>query len=223
MRYVAYFSYGVFQVILDGRVRATIDSYHPWQVDGRGNFLSTEVYGLPFGWHTLEIVRMGRKAPESSGTIIAIDAIDVYLNGPEPTMMPTTLPVTPTFTASPAPAERVQVIAAPPTVQPTATAVSPGIIAVDFSLAYDANGNKAIDPSEGVQNVPVRLVTADTNQVLVSGHTNVEGFVHLEAMTSTPMRFVVPYFNKYWDIPARSGTTRLRLIIPPANQPGLIP
>jgi hypothetical protein len=165
VRYVAYFSYGVFQVVLDGQVRATIDSYCPRQSDGRGNFLSTEVYALANGWHTLELVRMGRKAPESGGTIIAIDAIDVYLNGPEPTEAPTALPVTAPFTPSAAPAEKVQPVAAPPTVQPTATVVPPSIIAVDFSIAYDANGNKAIDPSEGVQNVPVRLVTANTNQI----------------------------------------------------------
>lgn len=223
VRYIAYYTYGVFQIVIDGQVRTTIDSYYPKQTDGRGNFLSTEVFGLAHGWHVLEIVRMGRKAPESAGTMIAIDAIDVYLNGPVPSARPTALPITATLTPSPAPAERIQVIAAPPTVQPTATAVSPNVVSVNFSIAYDLNGNKAIDLAEGVQSISVRLVAADTNQVMASGYTNEEGFIHLEGMTNTPLRLVVPYFNKYWDIPNRSGTLRITMLIPPANQPGIIP
>ncbi len=223
VKYVAYFSYGVFQVQIDGQVRATIDSYYPRQADGRGNFLSTEVFGLTHGWHTLDIIRMGRKAPESTGTIVAIDAIDVYMNGPEPTAQPTAPPVTASLTPSPAPAQKVQLVAAPPTIQPTATIAPPSVIVVNFSLAYDLNGNKAIDPAEGVQGISVRLVTADTNKVIRSGYTNGEGFIHLEATTNSPLRLVVPYFNRFWDIPPGSSTMRITMLIPPANQPGIIP
>src|SRR5258708_1621014 len=82
VRYVAYYSYGVFQVILDEQVVATIDSYYAKQSDERGNFLSTDVFGLAHGWHTLQIVRMGRKNPDSKGALIALDAIDIYPNAP---------------------------------------------------------------------------------------------------------------------------------------------
>ncbi len=223
VKYVAYFSYGVFQVQIDGQVRATIDSYYPRQADGRGNFLSTAVFGLAHGWHMLEIIHMGRKAPESTGIIVAIDAIDVYMNGPEPTAQPTALPMTQTLTPSPAPAQKVLLIAAPPTIQPTATIASPSVVAVNFSLAYDLNGNKAIDPAEGVQGISVRLVTADTNKVIASGYTNGEGFIRLESTTNSPLRLVVPYFNRFWDIPPGSSTMRITMLIPPANQPGIIP
>jgi hypothetical protein len=223
VRYVAFHAYGVFQVLVDGQVRATIDSYHPKQADGRGNFLSTSVFGLAHGWHTLEIVRMGRKAPESKGTIVAIDAIDVYRNGSAPTVQATMLPTTPTLTPSPVPAQKIQLIAAPPTVQPTSTTAPPAVIAINFNLAYDLNNNKTADPAEGVQGISLRLVRADTNQVIASGYTNAEGFVHLEATTSAPLRLVVPYFNRFWDIPPGSGSMRITMVIPPANQPGIIP
>jgi hypothetical protein len=103
------------------------------------------------------------------------------------------------------------------------TVAPPSIVAVNFSLAYDLNGNKAIDPAEGVQGISVRLVTADTNKVITSGYTNGEGFIRLEATTNSPLRLVVPYFNRFWDIPFGSSNMRITMLIPPANQPGIIP
>lgn len=224
IKYVAFHSYGVFQLRIDGRVVATIDSYHPKRTDGRGNFLTTEVFGLANGWHVAEIVRTGRKHPDSAGTIIAVDGLDVYKDG-LPTLIPTAPAVTPTFTATPVPAQRVDLLLAPPTVQPTATAVAPKVVSVALLIAYDENNNKAVDPSEGVTNIPVRLVTIGTNQIITSSYTNADGYAYIEAMSDVPVRVVVPYFGKFWNIDASksSGETRITLLIPPVNQPGLIP
>src|SRR5258708_3585974 len=54
LRYVMYYTYGVFQVRLDDRVVATIDTYLPKLPQGGGNFVTTDVFGLANGWHTLE-------------------------------------------------------------------------------------------------------------------------------------------------------------------------
>ncbi len=170
------------------------------------------------------MINLGQKNPASQGTLIAIDGIDVYLNGPAPTPSPTYPTTSPTFTPSPAPVQNLVQIVAPPTVQPTATPAAPQIVSVSLLVAYDENNNKVADPAEGVAGISVRLVTIGDNQVIASGFTNAEGYVHLDATTSAPVRLVVPYFSKYWDVPAgRSGDNRFTLILPPGNLPGLIP
>ena len=58
---------------------------------------------------------------------------------------------------------------------------------------------------------------------LYFGYTNGDGFASLSATTNSPLRLVVPYFNKFWDIPAASNTIHITMLIPPANQPGIIP
>jgi len=222
VRYAKFHSYGVFEVRLDGQIVTTVDSYLP-PSSPNGDFLTTEVFGLPHGWHTLEIRRLDRHNPASSGGFIAIDGIDVFLNGPAPTTVPTNLPILPSPTPSPAPAQKIQLLSAPPTVQPTTTPVPPQLTAISLTVAYDLNGNKAVDPNEGVQQLSVHLVRADTNQVVASGFTDAQGYLRLEATGTAPLRLVVPYFNRFWDVPPRTSGTRLTLLIPPVNQPALIP
>jgi len=63
-----------------------------------------------------------------------------------------------------------------------------------------------------------------SNQVVASGFTNTDGFVRLEALSDTPLRLVVPYFGKFWNLSGgRGGEQRFSLLLPPGNQPGLIP
>jgi hypothetical protein len=225
VRYVASSISGVFEIRVDGRLLRTVDSYYPKSQDRLGAFLTTEIWGLYNGWHTLEIVSTDRKNFESGGTVNAIDAIDVYRVGGLPTSLPTALPTgSPTPTPSPVPAQSIVLVFAPPTVQATATPVAPKVISVSLLIAYDENNNKAVDPAEGVSGIPVRLVTTGTNQVIASGYTNAEGYVHVEAMTDVPVRLVVPYFSKFWDLSNNAtGEQRFTLLLPPGNQPGLIP
>ncbi len=223
VRYVAYYAYGVFQVRIDGQVVATIDSYYPKSSDGYGNFLSTEIFALAYGWHTLDVERLGRQNPASAGEMIALDSVDVYFDGPEPTLTPTLPPTTPTFTPSPLPAQKVDLLIAPPTVVATSTPVAPRDVSVEMLIGYDANGNKVLDPDEGVSGIPIRIVAIGTNVVISSGVTNADGYARLEITTDVPVRVVVPYFNKFWDVPLGTTDLRITLLVPPANQPGLIP
>jgi hypothetical protein len=222
VRYVASQGAGVFEIRLDGRLVRTVDGYYPRAQDRLGAFLTTEIWGLSYGWHVLEIISTNKRHFDSKGTVTAIDAIEVYRVGGIPTAIPTRLPTgSATPTPSAVPAQQVVLVNAPPTVQPTSTSVAPRVIAVSLLIAYDENNNKAADPAEGVQGIPVRLVTIGTNQVIGSAYTNAEGYVQLEAMTDVGVRVVVPYFGKFWDISGSSP--RFTLLLPPGNQPGLIP
>jgi len=216
--YVAYALYGVFQIYVDGQLAAEIDSYSPYPA-----FLVTEVFGLTEGAHVLEVLNTGRKNPASTGYMVAVDSLEVYRGLPA-TLAPTLSPSpTLTFTPSPALAE-VRLLSAPPTAQATFTPAPPGLVAVSLVVAYDENGNKSVEPAEGVQGISVRLVTVGSNQVVASGFTNTDGFVRLEALSDTPLRLVVPYFGKFWNLSGgRGGEQRFSLLLPPGNQPGLIP
>jgi hypothetical protein len=218
VRYVAYTLYGIFQIRIDGQVVAEIDSYSP-----RAAFLVTDIFGLAQGQHTVEIANTGRKNPASASYMLALDNIEVYRGLPS-TITPTNTPsqtIRPTLTPARA---QVQLVAVPPSIQPTPTDVPPGLVAASLVIAYDENGNSSIDPAEGVQGISARLVTIGTNEVIASGYTNGEGFVHLEALTDAQVRLVVPYFGKFWNLSGGHATEqRFSLLIPPANQPGLIP
>jgi hypothetical protein len=222
VRYARLSSYGVFEVRIDGRVATTVDAYLP-KSERNGDFVTTEVFALVHGWHTLEIRRLDRRNPDSTDGFIAIDAVDVYENGPAPTTPTTALPIIPTPTPSPALADKIQLLVAPPTIPPTATTAPPQVTGVSLTVAYDLNGNKAVEPGEGVRDLPVQLVRSDTNQVVASGSTDAQGYVHLETTGTAPLRLVVPYFNRFWDVPLRAAGTRITLLLPPANRPALIP
>jgi hypothetical protein len=222
IRYARLSSYGVFEVRLDGQVVTTVDGYVP-KSNRNGDFVTTEVFGLAHGWHTLEITRLDRRHPDSTGGFVAIDGIDVYGDEVEPTPIPTQAPLTPTGTPTPAPISKIQVLSAPPTVQPTATPAPLQIVGVSLTIAYDQNGNKAVEPGEGVQGVPVQLIAADSNRVVASGITDAQGFIRLETTGTVPLRLLVPYFNRFWDVPARTSGTRITLLVPPVNRPALIP
>jgi hypothetical protein len=218
VRYVAYTLYGIFQIRIDGHVVAEIDSYSP-----RAAFLVTDIFGLAQGQHAVEIANTGRKNPASAGYMLALDNVEIYRGLPS-TLSPTGTPTqmaTPTLTPARA---QVQFVAGPPSIQPTPTDVPPGLVAASLVIAYDENGNSSIDPAEGVQGISVRLVAVGTNEVIASGYTNSEGFVRLEALTDAQVRLVVPYFGKFWNLSGgHTAEQRFSLLIPPANQPGLIP
>ncbi len=221
VRYARFYAYGVFEVRLDGQTVTTVDSYLP-KTSPNGDFVTTDVFGLANGWHTLDIVRLDQRNPDSSGGFIAIDGIDVYQAGVALTDAPL-VQLIPTFTPSPAPVQRIQALIAPPTVQPTPTLAAPALVSVSLTIAYDANGNKIADPSEGVRGLTVQLVAADTNRIVASGLTDAQGYVRLQTAGSAPLRLIVPYFNRFWDVPPRASGTQITLLIPPANRPALIP
>jgi hypothetical protein len=49
----------------------------------------------------------------------------------------------------------VELVSAPPTVQPTTTPIPPALVTVSVVIAYDENSNRAVDPAEGVSGISV--------------------------------------------------------------------
>ena len=198
IRYVAARNMGMFDLLVDGVVLDTIDAYAPER-----DFPGTRIYTLGQGTHVLQIRSAGQKNPASAGFVVGLDAIQVYradsqilIRQPEP------IP-TPSSTLRNA---QVQLIAAPPTLQPTLSPQPPSEQHVSLVIAYDENGNRAVDPAEGVRDISVRVLDAQTNRVLTSGFTDARGFVALRVVTDSPTRLVVPYFGETWELTSGRGS-----------------
>lgn len=217
IRYIAARNMGSFQVIVDGVVLDTVDAYAPEIAS-----LTTRIYSLERGQHTLELRSAGRNN-QSEGYVVALDAIQVFLGADNVLIIPPPL-VTATPTPPPRAAAGIELIAAPPTIQPTTPPIAPQEREISLVVAYDENGNKAVDPSEGVAGISVRIIEAGTNQEIAQAFTDGQGHARLRVVTSAAIRVVVPYFGEVWDIPAKAtGQSRFTLLLKPGTQPGLIP
>lgn len=219
IRYVAGRNMGMFDVIVDGVVIDTVDAYAP-----ELRFPGTQVYFVGPGVHTLIIRSSQRKNNASEGYVIGLDAVQVF-RGTANTLIIPPPAHSPTPTQPPRPAAGVELVAAPPTLQPTTTPVAPGLLTVSVVIAYDENGNRAVDPAEGVAGISVRVVEVGTNRVISQAFTDAQGFAQLQVVTSAQARVVVPYFGKVWEIPRGrgGGQVAFTLLLQPGNQPGLIP
>lgn len=218
VRYAAAPNMGIFELVIDGQVLETVDAYTPALT-----FPVTGVHSLPSGPHMLEIRPTGRKNRASEGTVVGLDAVYVFQADAHTLILPpSVLTVTPTHTPRSA---EFELVAAPPTTQPTASPIPPRQVSVAVVIAYDENRNRAADPAEGVRGVTVRVVETTTNRPLASSVTDGSGFAALELETDAPLQVAVPYFDKVWAVGrGRSGATEtFTLLIPAANQPGLIP
>lgn len=219
IRYVAARNMGMFQVLVDGEVLDTIDAYAP-----ELRYPATQVYTLSRGTHRLELRPTGEKNAQSEGFVTALDAVHVYRGSPY-TVIVTPMLETLTPTATPRQAARIELVAAPPTPQATATPAAPSEVIVSVLIAYDENGNGAVDPAEGVRGMSVRLVEAGTNRVVGHALTDAGGYADMRVVLTDAVRVVVPYLAQVWEVNStRSGSAQqFTLLIDPANQPGLIP
>ncbi|MEO8608799.1 MAG: hypothetical protein ABI690_12990 [Chloroflexota bacterium] len=219
IRYVAALNMGIFQVVVDGVVIDTVDAYAPELA-----FPGTRVYFVGRGTHTLELRSAQQRNPQSEGYVLALDAVQVF-RGTANTLIIPPPAVTSTPTPQPQPAAGVELVGAPPTVQPTTTPIAPSLVTVSVVIAYDENGNRAVDPAEGVSGISVRVVEVGTNRVITQAFTDSSGFAQLQVVTSAQARVVVPYFGKVWEVPnsRRGGNVSFTLLLTPGNQPGLIP
>ena len=228
LRYVAGPTMGVFEVIVDGVLLDTINGYA-----AETRFPGTTIYRFEPGQHRLMLCNTGRRGLGSTGHRVALDAVQVYDAGRvmetvqsaviEVTQVPT---ATLTATAAPQAAESIQLVAAPPTLQATASPLAPRQTTVSLVIAYDENGNRDVDPAEGVSDIPVRVVEVSTNQVVAQAFTDLRGFARLELVSDEPLRVVMPYFGAVWDVPGNrngGGDVDFTLLLQPGNQPGLIP
>ena len=218
VRYVAAQNMGLFEILIDGVVLDTINAY----ADAL-SFPVTRVYVVGPGRHQLVLRAAGHRIDLSSGSVIGLDALEVF-RADANTFIPPSTSITSTPTPEPQPALRIELVSAPPTVQPTGTPVSPRVISAEVVIGYDENGNQTVDPAEGVAGISVRVVETTTNRVIASGFTDTSGYVTFEVITEAPARVVVPYFGKGWDLQrGTSSASAFTLLLTPGNQPGLIP
>jgi len=219
IRYVAAQNMGIFEIIVDGRVMETIDAYAD-----ELRFPVTDVYFVGSGVHQLEIRAVGRKNNASEGYVVGLDAIDVFRGDAHTLIIPPPV-FTNTPTSEPQPAARIELVGAPPTVQPTGTPIPPRVVTAEVVIAYDENGNRTVDPAEGVAGISVRVVETNTNRVIASGFTDERGYVAFEVVTDAPAQIVVPYFGKTWQVQrgGNNAAPAYTLLLTPGNQPGLIP
>jgi hypothetical protein len=219
IRYVAARNMGIFQVVVDGAIIDTVDAFAPEIA-----FPGTRVYTVGRGAHTLELRSAQQRNPQSEGYVLALDAVQVFRGSANTLIIPPPVE-TLTPTPQPQPAAGVELVGAPPTVQPTTTPIPPSLVTVSVVIAYDENGNRAVDPAEGVSGISVRVVEVGTNRVITQAFTDSSGFAQLQVITSAQARVVVPYFGRVWDLPnsRRGGNARFTLLLTPGNQPGLIP
>ncbi|MGQ9910487.1 MAG: hypothetical protein ACUVS2_16800 [Candidatus Flexifilum sp.] len=217
VRYIAAPNMGLFDLIVDGVVLDTIDAY----ADALSS-PTTPVYIVGDGAHWLEIRATGRRNRASTGHVVGLDAIHVWRGAAHTRLVTPTPPPTASPTPRPAQIERVS---APPTVQPTGTPVPPRVLTAEILIAYDENGNRAVDPAEGVAGISVRLVETNTNRVIASGFTDERGYASFAVVSDTPTQIVVPYFGRTWPLQRSGGPAApaFTLLLTPGNQPGLIP
>ena len=217
IRYVQAVNMGTFEIIIDGVVLDTIHAK-----SDQFYLASTRVYNLESGQHTLEIRNTGSPVGGDHCQTVGIDVLQVYRTPAGTLIIPPAPPAT--ETPAPRPVAGVELLASPPTIQPTPSPIPPQMREISLVIAYDENGNRAIDPSEGVAGISVRVIETRTNHEIAQSYTDGQGYAHLRGVTGNAVRVVVPYFGQVWDIPARStGETHFTLLLTPGTQPGLIP
>jgi len=219
IRYVAARNMGIFQIVVDGIILDTIDAYAPELA-----FPGTRVYFTGQGTHLLELRSTQQKNASSEAYSIGLDAIQVFRGDANTLIIPPPLE-TSTPTLAPHPAERIELVAHPSTPEPTTTPATPRVINASVVVAHDENGNRAVDPSEGVSGISVRVVEVGTNRVLRQAFTDSSGYAEVQVFASGQTRLVIPYFGKFWDISTGrdESVARFTLLLAPGNQPGLIP
>ncbi len=215
--YVAFWNGGMWEVVIDGQVVGTVDSYSP-----EAHFTCTDTFPVAAGAHTLVVRNTDQRNPASSDTMLALDAVLIYRASQSAVTASSEL-VTPS--PEPRPARRIEFIQGPPAIQPTPTDAPPALVTVAVLIAYDENANRSVDPAEGVRGIPIRLVDVATNRVLAQAFTDESGYARIQTQTNARVSLVVPYFGQSWDVSRRWGgsDSTYTLLLPAGNQPGLIP
>ena len=208
----------LFDVLVDNRLLDTLNSFS-WEEDWR----LAGPYFLSGGYHVLDIRSLG----EHSECSVGIDYLEVFSGPPVPeNPIGQAIDALSGVTSVPQDVARVVLISEPPTRVPTATPVPPSVIMLTISVAYDANASDTADLDEGVHGVSVRVVNAATGEVLRSGFTDERGGIRFQIVTEDEITAHIPYLGRTFTVrPARGRTTEQRwdVLIPPANQPAVIP
>ena len=185
--------------------------------------LGREVFYVGPSEHTIELHNTASTNEASTGNMIAFDAMQVYRPDDLTLIVPGGVLPTDTPTPTLVPAQEIELIQAPPSPQPTATEIPIQIVNASIVIGYDENANGAIDVSEGVSGISVRIVEAGTNRVWRT----------LSQMSKASRSYRLPP-TRLCSWSCRISESRGRcshaeseqsftLLLSPGNQPGLIP
>lgn len=210
----------VFDVVIDNERVATLNS-----LAAESSWILSDAFFLTSGYHVFDI----RSQAQVGGVCsVEFDYIEVFTGPP----MPVVVRVANTAQASTPtqiPAQdvaQVVLISAPPTAMPTPTPIPASVISLTVQIAYDANANDTADIGEGVQGVSVRVVNAGTGELLQSGFTDERGAVRFQVVTQQEIVAHIPLLSRTLNVrPVRGRTTQQLwdVLLPPANQPAVIP
>jgi hypothetical protein len=206
-----------FELWLDNVQVAVLNSYSAsvaWATAGP--------FFLDSGYHVLDI----RSQAQVSGVCaLSFDYVDVFTGPPLPPSAQNALVNAPRDL----PAQEVAQIAllsAPATALPSPTPVPASVVTLSVQVAYDSNANGSADLGEGVRAVSVRVVSATTGDLLASGTTDERGTVRLQVLTQEDIVLHVPLLARSLRVrPVRGRRSEQvwAILLPPANQPAVIP
>ena len=207
----------LFDVVVDTQVVATLDSQAEiteWRLAGP--------YFLSGGYHVLDI---RSQAQESGVCAVAFDYIDVFSNPPLPAIALTG--AAPSLTDVPRQdVAQVVLVSQPPTPVPSPTTRTASVVSLTVQVAYDANTNTKSDLGEGVQGLSIRVMNAVTGELLHSGFTDDRGVVRFQVVSSDELLVTIPLLARTFSIRPTLGRTAAQtwdVLLPPANQPAVIP
>lgn len=137
--------------------------------------------------------------------------------GPTYTPIPSATPLPPpTTTATPMPPISVRAL---PT--PTPSGPAQHMVTADLRVSYDANGNGAADPGEGVVGLHARVYDDSTGALLAQGFTDDTGHAVFTVPAAGSIRVVVPYLGFETIVPPNGAA--IPVLITARELPKLIP
>ena len=201
--------------MIDGQTVAEINSNQ----DSNAYSVSTAEYFVDDEYHLLDIVS---QVSSDGAAMVGIDYVEIFQSPPVPYVE---------GNADVASDLVVDVLSydlvhAPPTLLPSPSPPIPSLVTVDVVVAYDLNVNDVADPNEGVRGISVRVVDAQTNNLLASAVSDDSGFVRIQVVSERDVRLVIPLLGETELVRVRREqgvTTSWNILVAPATLPGLIP
>ncbi len=179
------------------------------------------------GWMYLLVGQGGRGIVYGSGYSLQCNVGLPPTATPTPTRTPrpiTEIPPPPTATPAPTSTPIPTATPTPVRLQVQALAATPTPagrrIEVTVEVYYDANGSGAMDPGEGVVDLPAWLVSLRGGQVIARGATDEEGRVILQGFAEGVVRLVIPYLGVVR--PVENGQT-VTIRLNPVSMPARLP
>jgi len=150
-------------------------------------------------------------------TVSTPTSTPVPAGGPTYTPAPSATPL-PSATPPATPMPPISVRALP---TPTPAGPAQHMVTADLRVSYDANGNGAADPGEGVVGLPARVYDEATGALLAQGFTDDTGHAVFTVPAAGSIRVLVPYLGFDAIVPPNGAA--IPVLISPRELPSLIP